>query len=45
MGRGLIKSLGVLLLLVTVGIVSCQALFAGSAPVERPHPPAAAARV
>jgi hypothetical protein len=41
MPRGLIKGLGIVLLLATIGVVSCQALFADRAPVERVQPPAA----
>jgi hypothetical protein len=44
MSRGLMKSLGILLLLATVGVVSCQGLFADRAPVDRLDPPAAGQR-
>ncbi len=41
MPRGLIKGLGLALLLATIGVVSCQALFADKAPsAERLHPAA-----
>lgn len=33
MSRGLIAALGVVLLLVTVGVVGCQALFAATPPM------------
>jgi hypothetical protein len=44
MSRELMKSLGILLLLATVGVVSCQGLFADRAPVDRLDPPAAGQR-
>lgn len=40
MSRGLMKTLGVLLLLATVGVVSCQALFADRTDGERLAPAA-----
>jgi hypothetical protein len=44
MPRGLIKGLGLVLLLATIGVVSCQALFAAGSPADR-LPPAAAERL
>jgi hypothetical protein len=44
MSRGVMTGLGVLLLLATLGVVSCQALFADSAPIDRVRPAAIEAR-
>jgi hypothetical protein len=38
------KTLGILLLLATIGVVSCQGLFADRDPVDRLSPPAAGQR-